>query len=379
MSFYSEEHLLFQNSIDAFCQKEITPYIKDWEEKKFFPSSIFKVLAREGYLGILVDEKWGGMGLDYIYASAWCEAFGKVPSLGFTTAVNMHSLVITPTLSRLGSKEACERWIKEAVSGNAIGAYAFTEPNAGSDMSGIRTRAKKDGNDFILEGSKIFITNGKRADFVLVLAKTDPDAGYKGFTTFVVDTTLPGFSVSRSLDKIGWHCSDTAELVFDGVRVPSSCVLGDVGMGWKQAMASLEWERLMLSFLSISGASKCLAETLKYVEDRKVFGRTVGSFPVNRELLISFKSQLESARSLAWDSARRLQEGLSCRLEVSALKAYVCERAFQIAHHCLQLHGGYGYTTEFLPERWLRDLRLNTIGGGTTQIMQRVIMKELWK
>jgi acyl-CoA dehydrogenase len=379
MSIYESEHTLFKQSVRSFCEKEIIPHVTSWEEKKFFPSEIFPVLAREGYLGMLLDEKWGGVGLDYVYAAAWCEEFGRVPALGFTTGVNMHSLVIAPTLQRFGSEEEKEKWLSKASEGKAIGAYAFTEPGAGSDLSGIRTRAKKDGKEYILDGSKIFITNGARADFVLVLAKTDPDAGYKGYTTFVVDTSLPGFRVSRNLDKLGWHSSDTSELVFDGVRLPESAVLGVRGEGWKQAMGSLEWERVMLSLLSIAGASKCLESTIQYVNERTVFGKKVGAYPGNRELLLRFQCSLEVSRSLAYYCVQSLQEGRKCRLEVSALKKYICEFAFQIAHHCLQLHGGYGYTTEFLPERWLRDLRLNTIGGGTTQIMERVMIKELWK
>ncbi len=379
MSLYSSEHTLFRESVRAFCEKEIVPHIRDWEEKKYFPSDIFKTLGKDGYLGILMDSEWGGVGLDYVYAAAWCEEFGRVPSLGFTTGVNMHSLVISPTLQRFGTKEEKEKWLSRCVEGSAIGAYAFTEPGAGSDLSQIRTRAKKDGNDFIINGSKIFITNGHRADYVLVLAKTDPDAGYKGFTTFVVDTKLAGFSVSRNLDKLGWHCSDTAEISFDGVRVPKTAVLGEIGAGWKQAMSSLEWERVMLSLLSIAGAEKCLQDTCTYVMQRSVFGKQVGLYPSNKEMLLRFSSILEVAKSLAYYSVYAIQNGIPCRLEVCALKKYICEYAFQIAHNCLQLHGGYGYTTEFLPERWMRDLRLNTIGGGTTQVMERVMIKELVK
>lgn len=378
MSIYSSDHQLFQESVKKFCEKKVLPFLTKWEEEKFFPSEIFKSLGREGFLGILMDSKWGGVDLDYTYAAAWCEEFGRVPSLGFTTGVNMHSLVITPTVQRFGSSEEKEKWLSACVSGESIGAYAFTEPGAGSDLSQVRTKAIKDGSDYVLEGSKIFITNGARADYVLVLAKTDQDAGYKGFTTFIVDTSFEGFSVARNLDKLGWHCSDTAELVFDGVRVPQTAVLGEVGDGWKQAMSSLEWERLMLSLLSIAGVSQCMQETCRYANERSVFGSTIGSFPVNGDALIRYQSMIESSRSLAHSCVVMLQNGVSCRKEVSILKRYICEVAFDIANYCLQLHGGYGYTTEFLPERWLRDLRLNSIGGGTTQIMQRVVEKEIW-
>lgn len=379
MTIFTSEHNLFKETVRQFCEKELIPHIRLWEEKKYFPSDIFKTLGKEGYLGIFMDEAWGGVALDYTYAAAWCEEFGRVPSLGFTTGVNMHSLVIAPTLQRFGSQEEKEKWLSRCVEGTAIGAYAFTEPGAGSDLSQIRTKAIKDGDDYVIEGSKIFITNGHRANFVLVLAKTDSQAGYKGFTTFVVDTSLPGFSVSRNLDKLGWHCSDTSELSFDGVRVPKTAILGSLGAGWKQAMSSLEWERVMLSLLSIAGASKCLEDTCTYVSERKVFGKYVGEYRSNQEALLRFYAVLDVARSLAYHCVQSIQDGKPCRLEVCALKKYICEYAFKIADFCLQLHGGYGYTTEFLPERWLRDLRLNSIGGGTTQIMERVMMKEIWK
>ena len=375
---YNADHSVFGDSVRAFCQKNIMPYVEEWENNKDFPSSIFKVLGSEGYLGILMDEKWGGVGLDHIYAAKWCEEFGRVRALGFTTAVNMHSLVISPTVQKYCQDEIKEEWLARCVTGDAIGAYAFTEPNAGSDLSQIRTSAKKDGENYILNGSKIFITNGKRADFVLVLARTDLTLGYKGFTTFIVDTKSVGFSVPRTLDKLGWHSSDTAELVFDNVVVPAKNVLGRVGQGWFQAMGSLEWERLMLSLLSIAGATKCIEETVQYVKARSVFKKNISDFPINRALIADLQTKIETARSLAVLCLGKLIKGDNCRKEVCTLKAFICEEAFQIAHQCLQLHGGYGYTTEFSPERWLRDLRLNTIGGGTTQIMERSIARDFF-
>jgi alkylation response protein AidB-like acyl-CoA dehydrogenase len=372
-----DELKIFRESIRKFIEAEITPHVDRWEKDNDFPSAIFPKLAEQGFLGILIPEQWGGVGGDYQLAAAWCEEFGRVPSVGFTTAVNMHSLVITPALFRHGSEELRKRWIPDAVSGKAIGAYAFTEPNAGSDLSGLQTSAVKDGNDYILNGSKIFITNGRRADFVLVLARTDKSAGYDGFTTFVVDTTLPGFSCSRTLSKIGWHASDTAELQFQDLRLPSSAVLGEVGKGWKQAMASLEWERLMLTLLAIGGARACLEDTVRYVKDRRMFGKQLSEFDHTRSLLVDLKTRLKAGEALTHRALNLLIEGKRCRKEVSLAKYLVCELAIEIADRCLQLHGGYGYTTEFRPERWLRDLRLNTIGGGTSEIMLKVAALEV--
>lgn len=380
MSIYSEEHHIFKKSIRKFVEKEILPHVDSWEADCAFPSSIFEKIGAQGFLGILIDEEWGGVAKDYTFAAAWCEEFGKVPSVGFTTGVNMHSLVVTPTIQRFASKEQKEKWLAAAVAGNAIGAYAFTEPNAGSDLSRIETKATADGEDYIINGSKIFITNGEKADFVLVLTKTDVNAGFDGFTTFVVDTKLEGFSVSRTLDKLGWHSSDTAELVFDNLRVPKTAILGSLGKGWQQAMSSLEWERLMLSLGALGGAQACINGTISYVNDRKVFGKSLSTFEITQSKLINAKSQLQLYQSLCHSCVELLlNSDTRSRLHVSLAKLGTCQAAVAIADTCLQLHGGYGYTTEFRPERWLRDLRLNTIGGGTNEIMARIAIKELRK
>lgn len=377
MSIYQEEHQIFKESVKKFSEKELLPYLKTWEKQKHFPNEVFTKLGAQGFLGILINEEWDGVGGDYILAGAWCEEIGRVPDVGMTTAINMHSVVVLPALQRFGSDAAKGKWLKKGVSGEAIGAYAFTEPGAGSDLTRVKTKAVKKGDSYILNGSKIFITNGARADFVLVLAKTDEAAGYHGFTTFVVDTKLPGFNVAGTLDKIGWHSSDTAELTFTDLELPESAVLGQPNKGWVQAMQSLEWERLMLTLQALGGATKCLEDTIRYVNERVVFDRSVGSFDHTQELIATLWAKLDSARALSYRCLGLLQAGKRCRKEISLAKLYVCELAIEVADRCLQLHGGYGYTTEFLPEKWLRDLRLNTIGGGTSEIMKRIALKEL--
>ena len=374
---YSEEHRIFRDSLRKLIQNEFLPAVDKWEEAKSFPDSVFETLGQNGFLGILIDEKWGGSGGDYTMAAAWCEEWGRLPAVGLTTGVNMHSLVIMPAVQRYGTEAVKERWLKDGVLGKAIGAYAFTEPGAGSDLTEVRTTAVKDGDNWILNGSKIFITNGERADFVLVLAKTDPAKGYDGYTTFIVDTSLEGFSVARTLSKLGWHSSDTAELVFTDLRLPAEAVIGQIGQGWHQAMSSLQWERLMLSLGALGGANECLEGTVKYVNDRKVFGRPVAAYDNTREVLSSLAARLEAARAYCHRCVTLLQAGSRCRKETSLCKIYTCELAIEVADRCLQLHGGYGYTAEFRPERWLRDLRLNTIGGGTSEVMARIAWKEI--
>ena len=378
MSLFQEEHRIFQQSVAKFSNAEILPVVDAWEKQCDFPSAIFEKLGANGFLGIFIEEAFGGVGGSYMLAAAWCEQFGRIPAVGFTTGVNMHALVVLPALQRYGTEETKQRWLQAGVEGKAIGAYAFTEPDAGSDLTRVKTKAVEQGDHFVLNGSKIFITNGKRADFILVLAKTAPDKGYDGFSTFLVDTKSPGFTVNRTLSKLGWHSSDTAELSFVDVKVPKSCLLGELNKGWYQAMTSLEWERLMLTLAAIGGASQCLEDTVTYINQRTIFGQTVGSFERNRTLLARRAAQLQAARALCHQCVRMLEAKQRCRREVSLAKRNICELAIEIADECLQLHGGFGYTTEFKPERWLRDLRLNTIGGGASEVMARIAMKEVF-
>ncbi|MCC6953247.1 MAG: acyl-CoA/acyl-ACP dehydrogenase [Deltaproteobacteria bacterium] len=377
MGIYNEEHQIFRDSVRKFCSAQITPRVKDWEDAKHFPDEVFEQLGAQGFLGVLLDERWGGAGADYLMAGAWCEEFGRVPAVGLTIAVNMHSLVIAPTLQRFGTETAKAQFLPGSAAGTMIGAYAFTEPGAGSDLTSIQTKAVEADGGYVLNGSKIFITNGARADYVLVLARTSAGTGYDGFTTFLVDTTWSGFRVERTLSKLGWHSSDTAELTFTDVRVPKEYVLGQPGRGWYQAMESLQWERLMLTLNALGGAMACLESTATYVADRRVFGKPVASFDNTREVLTRLWAKHRSALALTHHALDLLHRGERCRKESSLAKLYGCELAIEIADRCLQLHGGYGYTTEFLPERWLRDLRLNTIGGGTSEIMARIAAGEM--
>ncbi|RMD83653.1 MAG: acyl-CoA dehydrogenase, partial [Candidatus Dadabacteria bacterium] len=379
---YYEEHQIFADTVRKYIRSKLEPHIDEWEEAEYFPNSVFSELGEQGFLGILVPETYGGIGGDYKMAAAWCEAFGELCSIGLTVGVNMHSLVVSHALSLYGSEELKKKWLPLAVKGEKIGAYAFTEPGAGSDLANISTKAQRKNGRWILEGTKIFITNGSRADFILVLAKTDPSAGYKGFTTFVVDTSLKGFSISRNLKKLGWKASDTSELVLDGIELGDECVLGQVGEGWIQASKNLNWERVMLILTSLAGARKCFVETYRYAQERKAFGRPIGEIPAVKDILENIYAKLKLSESLshfaldAVCSSKHSSEKMG-RLEVSLAKRYVCDTAVWIADRCLQIYGGYGYTTEFPVERWLRDLRLMPIGGGTSEIMAHIALKEL--
>lgn len=374
---YYAEYESFTDSVRKYTAKEILPLVADWERDAHFPNSALELLGSQGFLGILISEQYGGVGGDYKLAGAWCEAFGEVPSVGFTVAVNMHSLVISHALEKFGSETAKQRWLPKAVEGKAIGAYAFTEPGAGSDLAHIRTLATKHGKRWKINGSKTFITNGARADFILVLTKTDPSAGYGGFTTFVVDAKSAGFKVSKTLNKLGWHASDTAELVFEDVEVDESAVLGTVGDGWHQAATNLNWERLMLTLTSLAGAKMCLHSAQTYGDQREAFGKKINSFDSIKHYLSEMERKIALGESLAHHALDLLVSGKECRTYVAMAKRMVCDDAVWIADKAIQIHGGYGYTTEFLPERWWRDLRLMPIGGGTSEIMSNIVSKEL--
>jgi acyl-CoA dehydrogenase len=376
---YYKEQETFIDSVAKLCEQDLAPHITSWEKQAHFPNAVFTLLGNQGYLGILLSEEYGGVGGDYKLAGAWCEVFGELPSVGLTVAVNMHSLVISHGLEKFGTTEAKKHWLPRAATGAAIGAYAFTEPGAGSDLARIRTVATKHGSRWKINGSKTFITNGARADFILVLTKTDPSAGYAGFTTFVVDSKAKGFKVAKKLDKVGWHASDTAELVFEDVEVDESAILGKLGEGWSQAAANLNWERLMLTLTSLAGARMCYEASVKYAREREAFGKKIGSFGAISRYLAEMQRKIHLGESLSHYALDLLNSGKECRAYVAMAKRMVCDDAVWIADKAIQIHGGYGYTTEFSPERWWRDLRLMPIGGGTSEIMSTIISKELSK
>ena len=373
---YHAEHQVFTDSLEKYLEKEIIPNVDAWEEAHFFPNEIFQKLGKEGYLGLLLPVEYGGIAEDYSFAAAWCETFGKVPVIGFTIGVNMHSLVIAPAIAKHGSISQQQKWLKKATAGDVIGAYAFTEPDAGSDLLSIRTTAKKFGNKYIINGAKTFITNGARADFVLVLTKTDLDQGTQGFTTFIVDTKSPGFKVARKLDKLGWHCSDTAELVFENVEVGEDCILGSEGQGWNLAMQSLNWERLMLSFTTLGAVKQCFHEAVAYTQERKAFGKKISEFDAVQSILSEMYRRIKISEGLVYFAFDKFLAGTDCRVEVALAKRYSADHSTWVADRAIQLHGGYGYTTEFRPERWWRDLRLMAIGGGTSEIMANIAAKK---
>ena len=370
---FREEDELFRRQCRRFVEKELAPHAAEWEEKKDFPNEVFRRVGEMGYHGILIPEEYGGSGADYLMASVWCEEMTRIGSGGVIAGLGMHGLIVLPAIARLGSEDQKKRFLIPGVRGEKIGALGLTEPVAGSDLSRILSTARKEGDHYVLNGSKTFITNGSRADFVLVLCRTDPGAGTKGFSTLIVEKGMPGFSQGRPLEKLGWQAGDTAELTFEKVAVPAANRLGEEGMGFYNAMANLEWERLIMALGVVYGAQLAFDKTKAYILQREAFGRPIGKFQVNRHKMVDMAMEIEAARQLCYFALKRLMNGEPCAVEVSLAKVFASRMGEFVATACLQLHGGYGYMREYEIERFFRDARINAIGGGTSEILKEMV------
>jgi acyl-CoA dehydrogenase len=370
---FSEEHELFRQQCRRFVEKELAPHVVEWEEKKNFPNEVFRRVGEMGCHGILIPEEYGGSGGDYLMASVWSEEMTRIGSGGVSAGLGMHALIVLPAIDRFGSEEQKKRFLIPGVRGEKVGALGLTEPVAGSDLARIRSIARREGDHYVLNGSKTFITNGSRADFVLVLCKTDLNAGYKGFSTLIVEKGMLGFLQGKPLEKLGWHAGDTAELTFENVIVPVANRLGEEGMGFYNAMANLEWERLIMALGTVYGAQLIFDRTRTYILQREAFGRPIGKFQVNRHKMADMAVEIEASRQLNYHALRKLVNGEECAREVSMAKIFSAKMGDYVATTCIQLHGGYGYMREYEIERFFRDVRINSIGGGTSEVLKEII------
>ena len=370
---FREEHEIFRQQCRRFVEKELAPQAMDWEARKDFPDDVFRRVGDMGLHGILIPEEYGGSGGDYLMASVWVEESTRIRSGGVEAGIGMHGLIVLPAIARFGGQDQKMRFLAPGVRGEKIGALGLTEPVAGSDLAHIRTVAKREGDHYILNGSKTFITNGSRADFVLVLCKTRPEAGYKAFSTLIVEKGMPGFIQGKPLEKLGWHAGDTAELTFENVAVPVANRLGEEGSGFYNAMANLEWERLIMALGTVCSAQLAFEKTKSYVLQREAFGRPIGKFQVNRHKMVDMAMEIEAARQLNYFALRKLVNGEPCAIEVSMAKVFASRMGDFVATTCLQLHGGYGYMREYEIERFFRDVRINAIGGGTSEILKEIV------
>ncbi len=369
---FTDEHEQLRESITNFAIKELAPHADEWEETTF-PDSVFRRMGELGFLGLDKPEKYGGQGGDYFSAMVLAEAIANANCGGLAMGIAVQTDMAMPPILAFGTEEQKQEWAVPAIKGEKILCLGITEPDAGSDVSGIKTRAVRDGDEFVINGSKTYITNGHRADVIVLVTKTDPDAGYDGFTLFLVPMDSPGVIREKKLKKMGMHASDTALLAFQDVRVPASAMLGEEGKGFYHIMWELQGERMIGAAGSVAGAQKCFDRTLEYAKEREAFGKAIGHFQVIRHKFAEMATKIESARQLVYVTAWRFANGEYPVREISMAKLHSARIACEVADECIQIHGGAGYMKEYNVERVWRDMRLNRIGAGTDEIMLEVI------
>ncbi len=374
----TEDLRLIRDQLRRFVAEEIVPRGETWEAEGMVPREVLREMGALGFLSMRHPEEHGGSGLGAMASLILSEELGRSTFGGFSATVLVHTDMASPHLVRYGSAAQKAKYLPAICRGEIITAIAVTEPGAGSDVAGLATRAVRDGDDYILNGAKLFITNGVHGDLFFVAARTDPDVkGSRGISIFMVEKGTPGFSASRQLDKHGWRCSDTAELLFTDCRVPGGNLLGEENRGFYAIMDNFQNERLVLSGMAIGEAGKALEITLSYLKERQAFDATLWDKQGIRQRLAMLAAQVEAARQLAYHVAWLDSEGQDCVAEVSMLKAMSAEVANRVLYDCVQFHGGMGYMRESTIERMSRDVRILPIGGGATEVMLEEVAKRL--
>src|SRR6188472_2758198 len=371
---FTDEHDALRESIRRFALTELAPHAEEWE-RTTFPDSVFRRMGELGFLGLDKPEAYGGQGGDYASSVVLAEEIVHARCGGLAMGIAVHTDMAMPPILAFGTEEQKQEWVVPAIRGEKILCLGITEPDAGSDVAGIKTRAVRDGDEYVINGSKTYITNGHRADVIVLVTKTDPEAGYDGFTLFLVPMDAPGVVREQRLEKLGMHASDTALLAFQDVRVPESTVLGQVGKGFYHIMWELQGERLIGAAGAVAAAQNVFDRTLQYAQERHAFGRPISKFQVTRFKFAEMATKIETARQLVYTTAWRFANGEYPVREISMAKLYASRIACEVADECIQIHGGAGYMKEYNVERVWRDLRLNRIGAGTDEVMLEVIGK----
>jgi acyl-CoA dehydrogenase len=376
--YFSDELTMLREQIRRFVEAEIVPHGDAWEEAGKVPREVFAKMGKLGFLGMRYPEEYGGADLDTMASVVLAEELGRCTFGGFSADLLVHTDMASPHLANVGTPEQMARWMPGITSGKSVCAVAVTEPGAGSDVAGMRTRAVRDGNGWVINGTKMFITNGVHGDLFFVAAKTNTEAkGSRGVTIFAVEKGTAGFSVGKKLNKTGWLCSDTAELVFDNVRVTGDHILGEVDKGFYAIMKNFQNERTVLGAMAMGEAQKAIELTLEYVKDRPAFGSVLWDKQVIRHRLAERAAQVEAGRQLVYSAAWKDAQGMDCVKEVSMVKAYCGDLVNKVMYDCVQFHGGMGYMRETPVERMSRDARIQAIGGGATEVMLEEIAKRL--
>jgi citronellyl-CoA dehydrogenase len=374
--YFTQEHETFRQMARKFVETEINPYVEEWEAQRIFPArALFKKMGNLGLLGLSYPEEYGGGGVDYWYNVVLLEELGRSACAGVPMGIAVHTDMATPALAEFGSDELKRRFLAPAIAGDLVSAIAVSEPDAGSDVAAIRTRATADGDDYVINGSKMWITNGTQADFLTLLARTSDEQGFKGMSLIIVPTDTAGFTVSRKLEKLGNHSSDTAILSFDNVRVPQANRIGPEGAGFRLQMKQFQRERLAGVLMSVAGMARIIRLTIRYCSERHAFGR-----PLIDNQWIQFKigellTEVEALRQLTYYCVRLFVAGEDITREVSMAKLKAGRLAREVADTCLQFHGGMGYVEEYPMARYFRDARLLSIGAGADEIMLGIIVR----
>ncbi|OUM86830.1 MAG: acyl-CoA dehydrogenase [Bacillus thermozeamaize] len=375
--YFTEEHDAFREEIRHFFATEVAPYAPQWEEQGYFPLSILRRMGELGYLGLSYPVEVGGRGGDYFMSVVMAEEKARCGAGGFGMAIAVQTDMATPPIYQFGTPEQIERFLKPAIRGEKLACLGITEPNHGSDVQSIETRAYRDGDEWVINGSKLYITNGPRADFITLVARTSDAPGYKGISLFLVELDRPGVSVAKVLDKVGMRSSDTAELVFDNVRVPHENLLGEEGKGFYQIMWELQGERVISAAGSVGSAQYAFELACSYAQGRAVAGKPLIRNQVIRHMLAEMATEIEAVRQMVYATAYRFARKEATPWEISMAKLAASQLAHKVIDQTLQIHGGNGYTMDYPVERMWRDSRLPRIGAGTDEIMKEIIAKGL--
>ncbi len=371
---FTEEHQAFRRVVREFAEKELAPHARAWDEAGEFPRALFPRFGELGLLGIRHDPAWGGSGLDYWYVVAYAEELVRSRSGGLGTGMLVQGEMATPIIGELGTDEQKREFLAPALRGERIAALAISEPDAGSDVAAIRTRARRVGAELVVSGAKTWISNGTRADFLTLAVRTGED-GYGGISLVTFPTDVAGFQVSRRIEKVGNLCSDTAQLFFDECRIPARFLLGEENAGFGYIMTGFQGERLVAAVTAVAGAQLLIEDAIQYGQERKAFGRPIGTFQAWRHRFADHMSRLEAARWLTYRACDLFARGQVALREISMAKLVACDLAQEIAYDAMQFHGGMGYVLESDVARAWRDLRLLPIAGGTSEIMRELVSR----
>ncbi len=373
--YFTQEHEMIRQTVKRFCREEIAPFAEEWDLAGIFPKELFKKAANLGLFGIRIDPEWGGLGLDWWASAAYMEAMAYADSGSVSMALMVQSEITLPVLEELGTREQKEEFLRPAVAGDMIAALGISEPGGGSDVAALKTRARIDGDQLIVSGQKLWITNGTRADVIILAVRTGGE-GHKGVSLVLFPTKTKGFSVGKKLKKVGNMASDTAELFFDECRIPRRYVLGEVNKGFYYIMHNFQGERLAAAIGALASMEKSVRDAPEYGAERTAFGNPIRHYQVWRHRFAEHLTNIEAGKWLTYRALDLMNRKQKCVREVTMAKLYTSELSQKVTYDCMQIFGGFGYTSEYPIGRAWRDVRLNTIGAGTSEIMKEIIAKE---